>query len=236
MLTGPIAVALNGDINLKANWRQASRESAKLAPNPDTYSPAVVQVYAARAFAWRGAFAVHTWIAVKEQAATHYTIHEVFGWNRRWGGEVVVSHVNTPDRFWYGQKPELLTDLRGGEAEIAIKEIQALVADYPYKKSYSLWPGPNSNTFIAYLIRNSSVLNADLPTTAIGKDYLPEGGVLAAAPSGTGWQVSLFGIFGLIAAPVEGIEINLLSLSFGMDVSPFALRLPGVGRLEFSGS
>ncbi len=77
-------------------------------------------------------------------------------------------------------------------------------------------------------------LHLDLPPTAIGKDYLPETGVFARAPSGGGFQVSLAGLLGLTVAAEEGLELNLLGLSLGLDLSPPALKLPGVGRIGMS--
>jgi hypothetical protein len=74
-------------------------------------------------------------------------------------------------------------------------------------------------------------LRLDLPATAIGKDYLANGDWLAAMPSGTGWQVSLYGLLGLGVAKEEGIEFNLLGLSFGVDVNDLALRVPGWGAI-----
>ena len=76
------------------------------------------------------------------------------------------------------------------------------------------------------------VVELDLPPTAIGKDYLTGGRVLDRMPSGTGWQVSLFGLLGIGLAREEGLELNVLGLSVGIDLDDLALRLPGVGRLE----
>ncbi len=42
------------------DWRTAPRHSIGIAPDPATTPEAVVQVYATRAFGWRGAFGVHT--------------------------------------------------------------------------------------------------------------------------------------------------------------------------------
>ena len=44
--------------------------------------------------------------------------------------------------------------------------------EYPYANTYSLWPGPNSNTFTAWIARAVPELETDLPATAIGKDYI----------------------------------------------------------------
>ena len=61
LLTGPVAVAIGGE-GVTRDWRTATRQSSGIAPKPGAHPDAVVQVYAARAFSWRGAFAVHTWI------------------------------------------------------------------------------------------------------------------------------------------------------------------------------
>ena len=71
----------------------------------------------------------------------------------------------------------------------------------------------------------------DLPVTAIGKDYLPNGAVAGAAPSNTGFQVSLFGLLGFMVAREEGLEFNLLGLAFGLDPLDLALKIPGIGRI-----
>ena len=49
-------------------------------------------------------------------------------------------------------------------------------------------------------------------------------------PSGTGWQVSLLGLLGVGVAWEEGIELNILGLSAGLDLNDLGLRLPGIGR------
>jgi hypothetical protein len=72
-------------------------------------------------------------------------------------------------------------------------------------------------------------LEIDLPPTAIGKDYL-RGAVVASAPSGSGYQLSLRGLLGIAASSVEGLELNLLGLNFGL--GPNGLKLPLIGTLD----
>ena len=74
-------------------------------------------------------------------------------------------------------------------------------------------------------------LGLDLPSNAVGKDFLPGGALFAPAPSGSGFQISLFGIAGVLIAAAEGFELNLLGLNIGVDVAAPALKLPGLGRL-----
>ena len=135
------------------DWRTASREPAGLAPDPATTPEAVVQVYSARAVRWRGYFGVHTWIAVKPRGATGFTVHEVNGHRLRRTGAAVVTSTRAPDSYWYGNRPELLTDARGPGVEELIQRIEAAVKRYPYAQTYRVWPGPNSNTFTAFVLR-----------------------------------------------------------------------------------
>ena len=114
-----------------------------------------------------------------------------------------------------------------------IEKVEAAIKDYPYPDRYRSWPGPNSNTFLAHIGRAVPELRLDLPATAIGKDYLANGDLTAVSPSGTGVQVSLFGLAGLLVGLEEGVEVNLLGLSFGLDLNRPALRLPVAGRLGF---
>lgn len=218
--------------DLPTDWRSARRDSAGLAPEPATTPEALIQVYAARAFRWRGALGVHTWIAAKPAHAAQYTRFEVVGFGVHRGAPAVRVHAGIPDAYWYGSRPVLLRELRGGaEVDRLIERLHAASAAYPHDRHYRLWPGPNSNTFVAYLGRALPELHLDLPPTAIGKDFLPGGALHAAAPSGAGLQISLGGLLGLIIAPEEGLELNLLGLSAGIDLSPPALKLPGLGRI-----
>jgi len=121
--------------------------------------------------------------------------------------------------------------MRGAEVDAIIEKIQAAVAAYPYRDSYRTWPGPNSNTFTAFVGREVPELRLKLPNTAIGKDFIVGGAPLAMAPSGTGMQLSLLGLLGVMGAWEEGVEVNVLGLAFGLDVKRPALKLPAVGRL-----
>jgi hypothetical protein len=213
-----------------ADWRNASREPAGLAPDPATTPEAVVQVYSARAWGWRGWFGVHTWIAVKRSNAPEFTVHEVMGWHLRRTGSVVVARNRPADSYWYGSRPELLGDVRGPGVDELIDRLEAAVKEYPYPKRYRVWPGPNSNTFTAFVLRRVPELRVDLPPTAIGKDYLGWKSV-GKTTSGTGGQVSLFGAVGVAAGVEEGVELNVLGLNFGVDPKSFSLKLPIIGRL-----
>lgn len=215
-----------------ADWRTASHEPVGLAPDPRATPEAVVQVYGARTWGWKGIFGVHTWVATKPTNAAEWTVYEVVGWRLRWADSVVVISDRAPDARWYGSAPELYADKRGEGVDEMIARIDKAAHDYPYAGEYGLWPGPNSNTFTAWLTRAVPELGVDLPATAIGKDYLRDK-LVDTAPSGRGVQLSLSGLLGVTASSVEGFEVNVLGLSFGVGQS--GLKLPFVGRLGISG-
>jgi hypothetical protein len=217
------------------DWRAASRGSVGLAPNPVTTPEPVVQVYAARTVRWRGYFGVHTWIAAKPRDAAEFTVYEVNGWRLRRNGTAVMITHRAPDSRWFGAAPELLAELRGDEAALLVARIEQAVARYPYADTYRVWPGPNSNTFTAFVLRDVPELRVDLPATAIGKDYLGTT-VFARTPSGTGVQVSVFGLLGVLAGVEEGIELNVLGLTFGVDPLQLSLKLPLAGSVGFGGT
>lgn len=215
-------------------WWEMRRDSSGQAPDPATTPDAVVQVYAARTVGWKGVMAVHTWIAVKPSGAPAYTRYEVMGWGVGNGAAALRVNRTGPDNYWFGSRPDLLVDRRGDGVDGLIARIEAAVQAYPYPASYRTWPGPNSNTFTAYVGRVVPELRLDLPSTAIGKDFIPGGRPVAFSPSGTGVQLSLFGLLGVLAGAEEGLELNVLGLTFGLDVKRPALKLPIVGRFGFN--
>jgi Protein of unknown function (DUF3750) len=232
LFLGPALVYVMGGARLRGDWRVASQAPTGLAPDPARVREAVVQVYAARAFAWRGAFSVHTWVTIKAANAERYTRYEVIGWRVYRGlSPVSVSSDRAPDAQWFGANPWLLRDVRGTAAEAIIAALPRVVASYPYADGYHVWPGPNSNTFTAYLARHLPQLRLSMPSNAVGKDYVASGWSLTRSPHGTGIQLSLSGMLGLLVGPQEGVEINVLALTVGLDPLGLAINLPGIGRI-----
>ena len=215
-------------------WWEARRDSSAQAPDPATTPEPVVQVYAARTVGWRGLFGVHTWIALKPAGAGAYRRYEVVGWGVDRGAPAIRVDRTGPDNYWFGSRPELLVDARGAGVGALIERVEDAIARYPYPATYRTWPGPNSNTFVAWVGREVPELRLHLPPTAIGKDYLPNGAPLGRSPGGRGGQLSLLGMAGILAGWDEGIELNVLGLTFGVDVLRPALKLPVAGRVGLS--
>jgi hypothetical protein len=202
-----------------------------MSPSPQIYRPAVIQVFCARTWGWRGRFAVHCWIAAKEKDADSYTRYEVMGWRARHGGTALVESPGQPDNYWFGSAPTLYAELMGEAAEQVLPRLISTIDAYPHKDEYGLWPGPNSNSFVAYVSRRIPELGLDLPPTAIGKDYLAGRDIFGTPVSGRGLQVSLGGLAGFAIGPVEGVEFHMLGLTSGFDFDDLTLKIPGFGRI-----
>ncbi|MBI5771195.1 MAG: DUF3750 domain-containing protein [Verrucomicrobia bacterium] len=224
-----LAASVAGEL-VAQDRRGQFRTPAGLAPDPATTEEAVVQVYAARATQWRGYFGVHSWIAAKPAGAGSFTVYELVGYQTQRTGSGVRTSRRVADRYWDGIPAQVLADVRGPGAEALIARIRAAAAAYPDAKTYRIWPGPNSNTFVAQILRTVPEMRVDLPATAIGKDYVgPQ--LVALTPSGTGAQFNVFGAAGVLAGWEEGIEVNLLGLTFGVNPKRLALKLPLIGNV-----
>jgi hypothetical protein len=93
-----------------------------------------------------------------------------------------------------------------------------------------MWPGPNSNTFVATVLRAVPQLGVTMPPNAIGRDFRA-GPYVGWSDTGTGVEASLWGILGIKLGWIEGLEINILGLVAGLDLRHPALKLPGFGRI-----
>lgn len=210
------------------NWSSANWSASGILPPPTADAQPIVHVLAARTGGWKGVFAHHTWLVLKPAGASRYTRYDVVGW-----GRPVRTDNWAPDGRWYSNTPTILVTLKGDEATQAIERIERAVADYPFSAagSYRVWPGPNSNSFIAHIARDVPELAPGLLPTAIGKDFTERFVFAGFAPSRTGVQLSLDGLLGVTVAWVEGIEINFMGAVAGLDVRRPALKLPGWGRI-----
>ena len=204
LILAPMAVSfanyLLGDRG--TNWQTADRSSAGLLPKPSDHPDALVRVFAARTVRWRGIFAVHTWIVMKE---------------RGWFGAVPETVVSAD-----GERAEtLIPKIRSVIENYSLRSYG----------DYNAWPGPNSNTFIQAILDQVPEMKAVLPPTAIGKDYPYRGNWYGLTSSRTGLFLSLGGYIGLTIGWLEGVELNFLGAVLGIDIRRPALKFPGIGRV-----
>jgi hypothetical protein len=209
------------------SWRDADWSSTGLLPSASTDKAARIVVFTGAAGAWKGVFAEHSWIVFKHASDTRWTRYDVVGW-----GNPVRTNNWPVDGRWYGNTPRIIADVPGAEAERLIPRIEAAVETYRFARAgdYTIWPGPNSNSFVAAVLRAVPELGVALPSNAIGRDYR-SGFYAGLTDSRTGIEVNFNGLLSMKVGWVEGVEFNLLSLVAGVDLRHPALKLPGFGRV-----
>jgi hypothetical protein len=210
------------------SWREADWSSTNELPPAREMQDAAILVYAARTGGWKGAVAVHTWIVLKDAGGAPYRRYDVVGW-----GNPVRRDTHAPDARWYGNDPVLVAGLFGAGAAALIPRIDAAIAAYPMARrgDYRVWPGPNSNSFVKTVLDAVPEFDAQLPPTAIGKDYPVDGRAFRWSPDGRGFELSLQGLIGLSIGYRQGIELNLMGAVLGLDWRDPAIKLPGFGRV-----
>jgi hypothetical protein len=200
------------------NFRTANWGSVGMLPEASADREARLLIFSGRTGRWKGIFSVHSWVVYKGEGATTWSRYDVNGW--------------APDGRWYGDVPRVLVDLKGAPAQAMIPKVRSAIEDYRYRNhgDYRMWPGPNSNTFIAAVLRAAPELAITLPPNAIGKDFR-DGVYAGVTDSRTGVELSMYGLLGIKAGWIEGIELNLLGLVAGLDLRHPAVKLPGFGRI-----
>jgi hypothetical protein len=209
------------------SYDQADWSSIGMLPPAAADRDARLLVFTGRTGRWKGIFSVHSWVVFKPENATAWTRYDVVGW-----GQPVRTNGWAPDGRWFGDTPRVLVDVHGAEAVAAITKTKAAIAAYGYSHAgdYRVWPGPNSNTFVATVLRAVPELAATLPPNAVGKDFRA-GTYAGLTDSGTGVEASLYGLLGVKVGWVEGVEFNFLGLVAGLDLRHPGVKLPGFGRI-----
>jgi hypothetical protein len=227
----PLAVhgALYSARSRPQSYDRADWSSTGMLPPANAEPGARLLVFTGRTGRWRGIFAVHSWVVFKPKNAASWNRYDVVGW-----GQPVRNNGWAPDGRWFGDTPQVLLDVRGVQAATLIPKVQAAISAYQYNRAgdYRIWPGPNSNTFVASVLRAMPELETTLPSNAIGKDFRPEP-YLGLTDSRTGVEASLFGVVGVKLGWVEGVELNFMGLVTGLDLRHPGVKLPGFGRIGF---
>lgn len=204
--------------------------AAALAQQPAVPPPDedVVQLHYAPLPAPIGAIAVHNWFAVYATQEGQWSRWEVWEYENAaptsWGH--VVKNLQAPEAGVGGGDGHLLQEWRGVRATAIIAVLQR-PEDYPYRRTYHPWPGPNSNTYIAWVLHKAKA-PFELDPRAVGKDYH---GLLGAGISSTRTGVQAeCPVIGVTLGVKDGIELHILSLTLGIDFAHPALKTP-FGRL-----
>lgn len=216
--------------NQASGWQSADWSSDGIFPAATDDPAAAVYIMAAKTGRWKGGFSVHTWIVTKQENASQYNRYDVVGW-----GRPVRVNAYAPDARWYSNKPEIIKTLRGHKASAIIPKIEAAVFDYPHSKrgDYKLWPGPNSNSFVAHILNEVSEIGIAPPANAVGRDYLSQGKYLKIDSDWMNIQLTYKGYLGFAMGRRSGFELHFMGLTAGFDIFKLAIKLPGFGDISF---
>ena len=209
------------------SYRDADWSSTGALPPARQFEPARLVVFTGTTGGWKGVFAVHSWVVLKPKGARNWTRYDVVGW-----GNPLRTNGWPADGRWFGNVPVAIADVSGAQAEQLIPKIEAAVNAYRFAQAgdYRIWPGPNSNSFTAAILRAVPELGVSLPPNAVGRDFR-DSLYAGLTDSGTGVELNLRGFAGLKLAWAEGIEVNLLGLVAGLDLRHPGVKLPGFGRI-----
>jgi len=212
-----------------ASWRNADWSSAGILPRAPTKDEAAIYVLAARTGGIKGAFALHSWLVVKKPGSDQYDRYDKVGW-----GSPIRHNGYAADGRWYSNAPEIVAVATGADATALIPAVEAAIADYRFSKSgdYNVWPGPNSNTFVAHVLRSVPELGMTLPANATGRDYAPGIFAVDLAPDWRDLHVTFGGLFGFAVGMRSGIEIHFAGLVAGVDILRPALKIPAYGTVS----
>jgi hypothetical protein len=188
----------------------------------------VVQLRCATVPGGLGLLGVHYWFAVFDPETQRWHRWEV--WQQADAGGTSWGHVHkdlmVADANVGGGPVQVRAEWHGTEAR-ALADVVARSSEYSDRGRYLAWPGPNSNTYIAWVLRRAGVA-ADLEPRGLGKDYLGLAGV-ALSTTGTGVQAEST-LLGLKVGLRDGVELHILYFTFGLDALRPAVKTP-FGRL-----
>jgi hypothetical protein len=209
-----------------AHWGEYDRTIVSQLPAASAHPDARILVMSSRTRGWKGVVAVHSWVVIKGENEKSWRRYDVAGW-----GNPVRLNWWPPD-LWFGAHGTVVADIKGPKAQALLPRVDAAIKDYQYRNSgdYRIWPGPNSNTFVAAVLRAIPETEVALPPNAIGRDFRAWP-YLGLTDSGTGVEANLWGLLGVKIGWIEGLEMNVLGLVAGLDVRNPGIKVPAFGHV-----
>lgn len=214
------------------SWRTADWSSSGVLPPAAANPDAAIYVMAARTGGLKGAFSVHSWIVVKRAGADRYERYDKVGW-----GSPIRRDGYPADANWYSNRPQIVHAVLGTKAETLIPSVDAAISGYPYaaRGGYRIWPGPNSNSFVAHVLAAVPAIGGPLPPNATGRDFAPGLASVRLTADASDLHVTLGGYAGFAVGRHSGLEIHFMGLVAGLDFLRPAIKVPALGRIELGG-
>lgn len=202
------------------------------------------------------AFAHHAWIELRESGSGNWTLLEINSGVqiKTIGDDLALANErwSTPVRVlasWHGDEAARLIPLLLEATRDEIDANEELSPDpseqarrkywartystpypnHPWRLDYESWPGPNSNTFVANLLRAVPGMGAELDHNSVGKDWV-EGLRLGRTDDGLGVEVDAT-FLGAAIGLYQGLELHMIGLTAGVSFWPPSLKIPFLPRL-----
>jgi hypothetical protein len=126
-------------------------------------------------------FGAHTWLVVNKKGAV--SRWEMLFWKNHCVPELGHMHINTHPPFvgieifefsekyrWGARLLKMVEGDQNSAAKRMVEFIEHSRETYPYKDTYRL-TGPNSNTYVQWVLDHFPEFDAQLPFNAIGKRF-----------------------------------------------------------------
>ncbi|MEL6504115.1 MAG: DUF3750 domain-containing protein [Pseudomonadota bacterium] len=211
------------------SWSEADWSSTNTFPKRPAQAEAGIWVMSARTGRMKGAFATHSWLVIKKPGSTRYDRYDVVGW-----GRALRHNGYAPDARWYSNPPRIDHHVSGEQAAALIPTMEKAISSYRWGDygDYTIWPGPNSNTFVASILHQVPQLAVAPPATAVGRDFPWDGRWAGIREDGTIF-ISMLGYIGANIGGRAGVELHFLGLVTGITAAWDGVKLPGFGTLRF---
>lgn len=212
-----------------ASWRAADWSPSGVLPPASADADPAIYVMAARTGGLKGALSLHSWIVIKKPGSDRYQRFDKVGW-----GNPIRTDGYPADAFWYSNRPFIVHALTGDAAAAVMNDVETAIETYPYasRGGYRIWPGPNSNSFVAHVLARVPGLGGPLPPNATGRDFAPGLADFRISPDGGDVHATLGGYIGFSAGRQSGLELHFMGLVAGIDVMRPALKIPALGRID----
>lgn len=214
--------------NKPGSWHEADWSSAGILAKRPPLETAEIMLLSARTGGLKGAFATHSWIVMKEPGRAQYDRFDVVGW-----GRPVRKNAYDADGRWYSNKPQIDFRLTGDAAIPLIAKLKTAINSYKWREygDYTLWPGPNSNTFVSTIVQQVPELKATTVSTGVGRDFPSDGRFFGRRADGS-YFVSANGYIGAILGGTAGLELNFLGLVAGVNPATSTIKVPAFGMFK----
>ncbi len=153
------------------SWRTADWSSTGSLPAAQAEPEARVLIMSGRTGGWKGVFSVHSWVVFKPRERQGMAALRRGRLGRSGADQLPRSRRPLVRQRAAGRA----RPARRGGSQGAFRRSRPRSKSYKYASAgdYRIWPGPNSNTFVATVLRAIPEAEAILPANAVGRDFRP---------------------------------------------------------------